>query len=218
MKLVSKDEEKKQMMIKSLLGQGIYKKNNKQLYMLSLSELEDIYTEQAGQNKNDTWRNGVETMERAVFAAGCFWGVEALFQQLNGVTSTSVGFTGGKTIDPSYEEVYKELTGHAEAVLVEYNPAIISYDELLQVFFENHNPTSLNRQGEDVGTRYRSAIFYSSEEQRTLAEKAKIDLTTSGKFKKPIVTQIVPATNFYRAEEYHQSYLAKRGQSSCKIS
>lgn len=186
--------------------------------MLSLSELEDIYKEEAGQNRKDTWRNGVGTMERAVFAAGCFWGVEALFQQLNGVVTTAAGFTGGVTIDPTYEEVYNELTGHAEAVLVEYNPEIISYDELLQVFFENHNPTSLNRQGEDVGTRYRSAIFYSSDEQKASAERAKDELSVSGKFKKPIVTQIVPATNFYKAEEYHQSYLAKRGQSSCKIS
>ncbi|WP_270182104.1 peptide-methionine (S)-S-oxide reductase MsrA [Alkalihalobacillus sp. CinArs1] len=215
---MQKTSDKKQMIINHLLGKGIYKEQGKQLYMLTLSELEKVYTEKAVQNSNNTWRNGVERMEKAVFAAGCFWGVEALFQQLNGVVSTSVGFTGGSTIDPSYEEVYKELTGHAEAVLIEYNPAIITYEELLQVFFDNHNPTSLNRQGEDVGTRYRSAIFYNSDSQKTSAELALNELTEAKRFKKPIVTQIVPATNFYKAEEYHQSYLAKRGQSSCKIS
>ena len=183
--------------------------------MLPLNELENIYRNETVANNIG---NGVGSMNYATFAAGCFWGVEALFQQLNGVISTSTGFTGGETINPSYEDVYTELTGHAEAVRVEFDPSLISYEELLEVFFDNHNPTSLNRQGEDIGTRYRSAVFFHSEEQESAAMIAKSKLSSSGRFKKPIVTQVVPATTFYRAEEYHQSYLAKRGQSSCKIS
>ncbi len=210
------NEARKQQLIKTLLSKGIYKKGDKQLYMLTLNELEDIYAR--SQKINTINGNGVVTVEQATFAAGCFWGVEALFQQLNGVISTTAGFTGGKTINPTYEDVYTELTGHAESVQVEYDPALISYEELVEVFFDNHNPTSLNRQGEDVGTRYRSAIFYHSEEQALTAEVAKNRLEASGRFKKSIVTQIVPVTSFYRADEYHQSYLAKRGQSSCKIS
>ncbi|MFK3959080.1 peptide-methionine (S)-S-oxide reductase MsrA [Guptibacillus hwajinpoensis] len=210
------NEARKQQLIKTLLSQGIYKKGEKQLYMLSLNELENIY---ARSNKTIQRKgNGVVTVEQATFAAGCFWGVEALFQQLNGVISTSAGFTGGETINPTYEDVYSELTGHAESVQVEYDPSLISYEELVEVFFENHNPTSLNKQGEDVGTRYRSAIFYHSNEQAEIALIAKEKLERSGRFKKPVVTQIVPITSFYRADEYHQSYLAKRGQSSCKIS
>ncbi|MBN8207667.1 peptide-methionine (S)-S-oxide reductase MsrA [Bacillus sp. NTK071] len=209
------NNEAKQQLIKTLLSKGIYKKGSKQLYMLPLNELENIYRNETEANNIG---NGVGTMNYATFAAGCFWGVEALFQQLNGVISTSTGFTGGETINPSYEDVYKELTGHAEAVHIEYDSALISYEELLEVFFDNHNPTSLNRQGEDVGARYRSAVFFHSEEQKSAALIAKNTLSASGRFKKPIVTQIVPATAFYRAEEYHQSYLAKRGQSSCRIS
>lgn len=207
--------EAKEQLIKNLLSKGIYKKGSKQLYMLPLNELENIYRNETVANNIG---NGVGTMSYATFAAGCFWGVEALFQQLNGVVSTSTGFTGGETINPSYEDVYTELTGHAEAVRIEFDPSLISYEELLEVFFDNHNPTSLNRQGEDVGTRYRSAVFFHSEEQESAALIARSTLSSSGRFKKPIVTQIVPATTFYRAEEYHQSYLAKRGQSSCKIS
>ncbi|MDP4550072.1 peptide-methionine (S)-S-oxide reductase MsrA [Alkalihalobacillus macyae] len=207
--------EAKQQLIKILLSKGIYKKGGKQLYMLPLNELENIYRNETVANNIG---NGVGTMNYATFAAGCFWGVEALFQQLNGVISTSAGFTGGETINPSYEDVYTELTGHAEAVRVEFDPSLISYEELLEVFFDNHNPTSLNRQGEDIGTRYRSSVFFHSEEQESAALIAKGKLSSSGRFKKPIVTQVVPATTFYRAEEYHQSYLAKRGQSSCKIS
>ncbi|WP_347550179.1 peptide-methionine (S)-S-oxide reductase MsrA [Pseudalkalibacillus hwajinpoensis] len=208
-------ETRKQQLINTLLSKGIYKRGSKQLYMLTLNDLEKIYVEE---NAVTNIRNGVGTVNLATFAAGCFWGVEALFQQLHGVISTSAGFTGGETINPTYEDVYTELTGHAESVLVEYDPAVISYEELLEVFFDNHNPTSLNRQGEDVGTRYRSAVFFHSKEQAEAAQIVKNKLIASGRFKKPIVTQIVPATTFYRANEYHQSYLAKRGQSSCKIS
>ncbi len=210
------NETRKQQLIKILLQKGIYKKGEKQLYMLTLNELENIYAR--SEKVNTITGNGVVTVEQATFAAGCFWGVEALFQQLNGVISTSAGFTGGETINPTYEDVYSELTGHAESVQVEYDPSLISYEELVEVFFENHNPTSLNRQGEDVGTRYRSAIFFHTNDQAEIALLAKEKLEQSGRFKKPIVTQVVPITSFYRAEEYHQSYLAKRGQSSCKIS
>lgn len=210
------NETRKQQLIKTLLQKGIYKKGEKQLYMLTLNELENIYARL--EKLNTITGNGVVTVAQATFAAGCFWGVEALFQQLNGVISTSAGFTGGETINPTYEDVYSELTGHAESVQVEYDPSLVSYEELVEVFFENHNPTSLNRQGEDIGTRYRSAIFFHTSEQAEIALLAKERLEQSGRFKKPVVTQIVPITSFYRAEEYHQSYLAKRGQSSCKIS
>ncbi len=210
------DETRKQQLIKTLLQKGIYKKGTKQLYMLTLNELENIYVR--SEKINTITGNGVVKVEQATFAAGCFWGVEALFQQLNGVISTTAGFTGGETINPTYEDVYSELTGHAESVQVEYDPSLISYEELIEVFFENHNPTSLNKQGEDIGTRYRSAIFFHSNEQAEIALIAKENLERSGRFKKPVVTQIVPITSFYRADEYHQSYLAKRGQSSCKIS
>ncbi|MYL63996.1 peptide-methionine (S)-S-oxide reductase MsrA [Bacillus hwajinpoensis] len=210
------NETRKQQLIKTLLQKGIYKKGAKQLYMLTLNELENIYV--PSEKINTITGNGVVKVEQATFAAGCFWGVEALFQQLNGVISTTAGFTGGETINPTYEDVYSELTGHAESVQVEYDPSLISYEELIEVFFENHNPTSLNKQGEDIGTRYRSAIFFHSNEQAEIALIAKENLERSGRFKKPVVTQIVPITSFYRADEYHQSYLAKRGQSSCKIS
>jgi peptide-methionine (S)-S-oxide reductase len=210
------NETRKQQLIKTLLQKGIYKKGAKQLYMLTLNELENIYVR--SEKINTITGNGVVKVEQATFAAGCFWGVEALFQQLNGVISTTAGFTGGETINPTYEDVYSELTGHAESVQVEYDPSLISYEELVEVFFENHNPTSLNKQGEDIGTRYRSAIFFHSNEQAEIALIAKENLERSGRFKKPVVTQIVPITSFYRADEYHQSYLAKRGQSSCKIS
>jgi peptide-methionine (S)-S-oxide reductase len=156
-------------------------------------------------------------MEKATFAAGCFWGVEAAFRQLKGVKSTAVGYTGGQTANPTYEQVCTDRTGHAEAVEVEFDPAATAYDELLAAFWENHDPTQLNRQGPDHGSQYRTAIFYHSSEQKALAEKSKERLAASGKFKRPIVTEIVPAAEFYRAEEYHQQYLEKRGQASCHI-
>lgn len=154
-------------------------------------------------------------MEKATFAAGCFWGVEETFRNLPGVTETQVGYSGGQTENPTYKEVCTDRTGHAEAVEVTYDPARISYAELLKVFWENHNPTELNRQGPDWGTQYRSAIFYHSPEQQAEAQASKTALQQSGRFSKPIVTQIVPAAPFYRAEEYHQQYLAKRGLSHC---
>ena len=156
-------------------------------------------------------------MAKATFAAGCFWGVEATFRQLPGVISTRVGYIGGNTPDPTYKDVCTDTTGHAEAVEVEYDPAKISYDQLLNVFWENHDPTQLNRQGPDWGKQYRSAIFFHSPEQEREAKASKEKLEKSHRFSKPIVTQIVPATTFFQAEDYHQQYLEKKGLASCHI-
>jgi len=156
-------------------------------------------------------------MAKATFAAGCFWGVEATFRQLPGVISTRVGYTGGNTANPSYKEVCTDRTGHAEAVEIEYDPAKLSYDKLLEVFWENHDPTQLNRQGPDWGTQYRSAIFFHTPEQEAAAKAAKAKLEKSHRFSKPVVTQIVPAVTFFEAEDYHQQYLEKKGLASCHI-
>lgn len=157
------------------------------------------------------------TTEKAMFGAGCFWGVEETFRKLPGVVSTAVGYAGGTKDNPSYEDVCSDETGHAEVVQLEFDPSQISYDQLLDVFWSNHNPTTLNRQGPDVGTQYRSVIFYYSPEQKAAAEKSKAQLAGSAKLNRPIVTKIEPAPKFWRAEEYHQQYLAKRGQSHCAI-
>ena len=156
-------------------------------------------------------------MEKATFAAGCFWGVEASFRQVPGVKSTRVGYTGGTLVNPTYKDVCTDRTGHAEAVEIEYDPAQVSYEQLLQVFWENHDPTQLNRQGPDFGTQYRSVIFYHSPAQRELAQSAKTALEKSGRLSRPIVTEILAATTFYQAEDYHQQYLEKRGLASCHI-
>lgn len=154
-------------------------------------------------------------MEKATFGAGCFWGVEEAFRQTPGVTSTAVGYAGGTLQNPTYEQVCTGRTGHAEVVQVEFDPQQVSYEQLLQVFWKNHNPTQLNRQGPDIGTQYRSAIFYHSPQQKEVAEQSKQQLETSGQFNRPIVTQIEAASEFYRAEEYHQQYLEKRGMKTC---
>ena len=156
-------------------------------------------------------------MAKATFAAGCFWGVEAAFRQIAGVKQTAVGYIGGQTKNPTYEQVCTGRTGHAEAVDVEYDPEQVSYEKLLEVFWTNHDPTQLNRQGPDHGSQYRSAIFYHTPEQCAAAEASKQALDDSGKLRRPIATLIVPAAEFYRAEEYHQQYLEKTGQSSCHI-
>jgi peptide-methionine (S)-S-oxide reductase len=156
-------------------------------------------------------------MAKATFAAGCFWGVEATFRQLPGVTATRVGYIGGKTEKPTYKEVCTDRTGHAEAVEVDYDSSKISYPTLLDVFWGNHDPTQLNRQGPDWGTQYRSAIFFHSPEQEAVAKASKQKLDNSHRFSKPIVTQIVPAVAFYEAEDYHQQYLEKRGLTTCHI-
>lgn len=156
-------------------------------------------------------------MAKATFAAGCFWGVEATFRQIPGVISTRVGYTGGSMPNPTYQDVCNDDTGHAEAVEVEYDPAKVSYEQLLKVFWENHDPTQLNRQGPDWGSQYRSAIFFHSPEQEVAAKLSKENLDKSGQYRKPVVTQIVPATAFYPAEDYHQQYLEKRGLATCHI-
>jgi peptide-methionine (S)-S-oxide reductase len=156
-------------------------------------------------------------MATATFAAGCFWGVEAAFRQVPGVTATRVGYTGGTTTNPTYKQVCTDRTGHAEAVEVSYDPARVSYDDLLRVFWETHDPTQRNRQGPDIGTQYRSAIFYHDPEQEAAARASKERLERSGVHKRPIVTEIVPAQTFYQAEDYHQQYLEKRGLATCRI-
>jgi len=155
--------------------------------------------------------------EKATFAAGCFWGVEAAFRQIPGVLATAVGYIGGRTKNPTYEDVCTDGTGHAEAVEVEFDPNRVSYQQLLDVFWKEHDPTQLNRQGPDVGTQYRSAIFFHSPAQQAAAIALKEGLEKSGRYRRPIVTEIVPAPEFYRAEDYHQQYLEKRGLASCKI-
>lgn len=155
---------------------------------------------------------------KATFAAGCFWGVEDAFRQVKGVTSTAVGYEGGHTQNPTYKEVCSNTTGHAEAVEVDFDPSKVSYKELLAVFFQSHDPTQLNRQGPDYGTQYRSAIFFHDPKQEAEAREAVDTLGKSGIFKKPIVTQIVPATEFYRGEEYHQKYFEKQGIRACHTS
>lgn len=155
------------------------------------------------------------SVKLATFAAGCFWGVEAAFRRVEGVVETAVGYSGGTLANPSYEDVCTDRTGHAEAVQIRFDAAKVSYDELLNVFWACHDPTTLDRQGHDIGTQYRSVIFYHDTEQKAAAEDSKQKLDQSGRYKCPIVTEIVPASAFYRAEEYHQRYLEKRGRTSC---
>jgi peptide-methionine (S)-S-oxide reductase len=156
-------------------------------------------------------------MEKATFGGGCFWGVEVAFRQIPGVTATQVGYMGGSLENPTYKDVCTDRTGHAEVVEVTFDPAKVSYEDVLKVFWTCHDPTQINRQGPDVGTQYRSVIFYHSPEQQAAAVASKEKLERSGAFKRPIATQIIPATDFWRAEEYHQQYLEKRGLASCHI-
>ncbi len=153
--------------------------------------------------------------EIATFGAGCFWGVEAAFRRLPGVVDVAAGYSGGHMPNPTYKDVCSHTTGHAEVVQVTFDPQKISYDQLLDLFWQIHNPTQVNRQGPDVGTQYRSAIFVHSPEQKAIAEKSKAALAAGGKFQRPIATEITTAGPFYRAEEYHQKYLEKHGAASC---
>lgn len=149
--------------------------------------------------------------KNATFAAGCFWGIEAKFREIEGVVDAEVGYTGGHVENPTYRMVCSKKTGHAESVQITYDPDQVSYEELVRAFFEMHNPTSHNRQGWDIGSQYRSAIFYHDEAQKNTAENIKEELNRSGKYNKPIATEIAPLDEFYRAEEYHQLYYAKQG-------
>jgi peptide-methionine (S)-S-oxide reductase len=153
--------------------------------------------------------------QQATFAAGCFWGVEETFRQIEGVVSTTVGYIGGTLTNPTYKAVCSGLTGHAESVLVQFDPAKINYEQLLDVFWSSHDPTTLNRQGADVGSQYRSAIFFHNTDQKTAADASIQKLQRDAQFARPIVTEITAASTFYHAEDYHQQYLAKRGRTSC---
>ena len=154
-------------------------------------------------------------MAKAIFAAGCFWGIEAAFRKLEGVTVTAVGYTGGRAERPIYREVCSGQTGHAEAVEVTFDPEKISYEELLDIFWKIHDPTSLNRQGPDRGSQYRSAIFFTSPEQEAMAKASKAKLEAEGRYERPIVTEIAPAKTFWMAEDYHQQYFEKQGIAHC---
>jgi peptide-methionine (S)-S-oxide reductase len=157
----------------------------------------------------------MEMSEIATFAAGCFWGVEETFRQVPGVIETAVGYSNGTTVNPTYKDVCTDETGHAEVVQVTFDPVKVSYEKLLDVFWNAHDPTQVNRQGPDFGTQYRTAIFFHTPEQQAAAKKSVAGLNASGKFKQPIATEITAAGPFYRAEEYHQKYLQKRGAPSC---
>lgn len=158
-----------------------------------------------------------ENLQTATFAAGCFWGVEEAFRQVKGVKSTTVGYTGGTSKNPSYEDVCSDMTGHAEAVQIQYEPKQVSYEQLLEVFWSVHDPTTKNRQGPDIGSQYRSMISYHTSEQEMLAKQSKENIERSGKFRNGIVTEIVQALTFYKAEEYHQQYYEKRGGGKCYL-
>jgi peptide-methionine (S)-S-oxide reductase len=165
----------------------------------------------------DTKADAAQKREVAMFGAGCFWGVEATFRKVPGVLDTAVGYSGGHTKNPTYKQVCTDKTGHAEVIRIEFDPAKISYKQLLEVFWANHDPTTVNRQGPDVGTQYRSVVFFFSPEQEAAAKTVKAELTRAKRFGRPIVTQIVPAGEFWRAEEYHQRYLEKKGLDNCHL-
>jgi peptide-methionine (S)-S-oxide reductase len=156
-------------------------------------------------------------MATATFGAGCFWGVEAAFRKIPGVIDTAVGYMGGTLANPRYEDVCTDRTGHAEVVQVTFDPERVGYEQLLRVFWDLHDPTTPNRQGPDVGTQYRSVVFYDDEEQRRIAERIKAELDGAEKYHRPLVTEIVPAGEFWRAEEYHQRYYEKRGLKGCGV-
>jgi peptide-methionine (S)-S-oxide reductase len=170
-----------------------------------------------GNRRSTSFPNKEDRAMKATFGAGCFWGVELNFRRLDGVTDAAVGYAGGRTENPTYEDVCRHGTGHAEVVEVDFDPARISYDDLVSEFFGMHDPTQVNRQGPDIGDQYRSVIFFHSPEQKAAAERIKADLDASGRFARPIATLIEPATSFWRAEEYHQRYIEKRGGTGCAV-
>jgi peptide-methionine (S)-S-oxide reductase len=183
--------------------------------IVSLSSCGEYTTQTTNTSEEKTTAHVTDT---ASFGTGCFWCTEAIFQRLNGVIKVSSGYSGGSVPNPTYEEVSTGTTGHAECCQIIYDPSVISYDELLEVFWKTHDPTSLNRQGNDVGTQYRSVIFYHSEEQKEKAEHYKAALNDTGAFNKPIVTSIEPFKNFYSAEDYHQKYFEYNpGQMYCRL-
>lgn len=159
--------------------------------------------------------NYSKNTQQAIFAAGCFWGLQFYFDQVPGVTKTIVGYTGGHTKNPTYEDVSSQTTGHAEAILIDYDPKVVTYETLVKHFFRLHDPTTLNRQGPDIGENYRSAVFYLNDDQKSIAEEVKT--LTQREYKEPIVTQIQPAEAFYRAEEYHQKFTERNGIGMCHI-
>jgi len=190
------------------------------IFISGCSVKEETDNMTGSQKQNNSPGSAEQTAEshpyqKATFAAGCFWGVEAAFSKVKGVTSTTVGYTGGHLENPTYQDVCSDKTGHAEAVEITYDPAKVSYEQLLEVFWSIQDPTAFNRQGPDVGSQYRSAIFFHNKEQESSAKESKQKLQQSGRFKREIVTEITPASTFYRAEEYHQRYLEKRGRTSC---
>lgn len=175
--------------------------------VMTFGGCENKSTNTQSENKSETGViQKMDNLQKATFGSGCFWCTEAIFENLNGVYSVVSGYAGGQVLNPTYEEVCSGTTGHAEVTQITYNPSEISYDELLEVFWKTHDPTTLNKQGNDVGPQYRSAIFYHNEEQKQLAEKYKEELNKSGAWDKPIVTEISPLTNYFPAEDYHQDY------------
>ena len=166
---------------------------------------------------NGTPRGEKARTEKATFGAGCFWGIEAAFRELDGVIGTAVGYAGGSLENPTYQDVCGDRSGHAEVVEVEFDPSRVSYEKLLDLFWSSHDPTTVNRQGPDIGSQYRSAIFFHNPEQEAAALQSMEALERSGSYRNPVVTEITPAPKFYRAEEYHQRYLEKRGLAHCRI-
>ena len=195
--------------------------NSAALKFIPVNKLEEAGYEELKylfKGKNNTISSTNNTkFETATFAAGCFWGVEDVFSEVKGVIETTVGYTGGKTESPTYEQVCRGTTGHAEAVQITYDPGVIPYEEILDYFWRVHNPTTLNRQGPDLGTQYRSAIFYHNDYQKKAAEESKRYFDLSGVYKQKAVTEIVHAKSFYEAEEYHQDFFKKTGRTECHI-
>ena len=199
-------------------------KNNKTIYLLHLSILLLTFVTACGQRNSQnkitqttnkmTNEENKKELDTALFGAGCFWCVEAMFQRLDGVVKVESGYAGGHVVSPSYKEVCTGTTGHAEVCRITFDPKKISYETLLSIFWQTHDPTTLNRQGNDMGTQYRSAIFYYNDEQKQLAEKYKSELNVSGAFRSPIVTEIVAVSNYYPAEDYHQNYYNQNSEQS----